>query len=203
MAGAVDHLQTLVYSEPERDSLARRQYLVLYDGVPGGTGYLKDLMREPGEGEEHALLGVLRRARDRLRSCECFGDPARDGCYRCLFAYRNSRDMSETSAHEALEMLTEILDQASTLVRTESLSDISVAGLMDSVLEARFVEALKRFARPDLRVSVRKSLVRNKPGFQLSVGTEDWLIEPQVTLGRGAGPPSRAFLSTSCSDQRQ
>jgi DEAD/DEAH box helicase domain-containing protein len=178
-----------VYSEPERDSLARRQYLVLYDGVPGGTGYLKDLMREPGDGEEHALLEVLRRARDRIRSCECFGDPVRDGCYRCLFAYRNSRDMSETSAHEALEMLTEIIDQASTLIRTQSLSDISVAGLMDSVLEARFIEALHRFARPDLGVAIRKSLVRNKPGFHLAVGTEDWLIEPQVTLGAAQGLP--------------
>jgi DEAD/DEAH box helicase domain-containing protein len=187
--GRVDHLHTLVYSEPERDSLLRRQYLVLYDGVPGGTGYLKDLMREPSPGEEHSLLGVLRRARDRIRSCECFGDPARDGCYRCLFAYRNSRDMSETSAHEALEMLTEILDQAGTLVRTKSLSDISVAGLMDSVLEARFVEALQRFVRPDLSVTVRKSLVRNKPGFQLSVGTQEWLIEPQVTLGPAQGLP--------------
>jgi DEAD/DEAH box helicase domain-containing protein len=34
--GRVDHLQTLVYSEPERGSLLRRQYLVLYDAVPGG-----------------------------------------------------------------------------------------------------------------------------------------------------------------------
>jgi DEAD/DEAH box helicase domain-containing protein len=185
--GRVDHLHTLVYSEPERDSQLRRQYLVLYDGVPGGTGYLKDLMREPSAGEEHALLGVLRRARDRIRSCECFGDPARDGCYRCLFAYRNSRDMSETSAHEALAMLTEILDQAETLVRTESLSEIKVTGLMDSVLEARFVEALQRFARPGLAVTVRKSLVRNKPGFQLSVGSQEWLIEPQVALGAAQG----------------
>src|SRR5262249_28724932 len=138
-------------------------------------------------GEEHALLGVLRRARDRIRSCECFGDPTRDGCYRCLFAYRNSRDMSETSAHEALEMLTEILDQAETLIRTESLSDIRVTGLMASVLEARFVEALQCLARPERAVTVRKSLVRNKPGFQFSVGGQEWLIEPQVMLGTAHG----------------
>ncbi|MBZ0117476.1 MAG: DUF1998 domain-containing protein, partial [Sandaracinaceae bacterium] len=189
--GRVDHLQTLVYSEPERDSLLRRQYLVLFDAVPGGTGYLKDLVREPAEGEEHALLGILRRARDRIRSCECFGDPSRDGCYRCLFAYRNSRDMSETSAHEALAMLSEILDESDKLVRTESLSDISVSGLMDSVLEARFVEALQRFSRLEQPVKVQKALVRNKPGFALSVGLgpEEWLIEPQVTLGAAHGLP--------------
>ena len=189
--GRVDHLQTLVYSEPERDSMLRRQYLVLYDAVPGGTGYLKDIVREPAEGEEHALIGILRRARDRIRSCECFGDPARDGCYRCLFAYRNSRDMSETSAHEALAMLSEILDEADKLVRTESLSDISVSGLMDSVLEARFGDALVRFTRADRPVKIQKSLVRNKPGFSLSVGldAQEWLIEPQVTLGAAHGLP--------------
>jgi DEAD/DEAH box helicase domain-containing protein len=186
-SGRVDHLGTLVYSEPERGSLARRHYLVIYDTVPGGTGYLKDLMREPAEGEEHAMLTVLRRARDRIRSCECFGDPSRDGCYRCLFAYRNSRDMSETSAHEALAILTDILDHADTLERAHSLSDISVAGLMDSVLEARFVEALQRFSGPDLPVAVRKSLVRNKPGFLLTVGAQEWLIEPQVDLGAAQG----------------
>ena len=187
--GSVDHLQTLVYSEPERDSLLRRQYLVLFDAVPGGTGYLKDIVREPATGEEHVLIDILRRARDRIRSCQCFGDPARDGCYRCLFAYRNSRDMSETSAHEALAMLTEILDLSDKLVRTESLSDISVAGLMDSVLEARFVEALQRFSRLDRPVAIKKSLVRNKPGFQLSVGldAQEWLIEPQVKLGVAHG----------------
>ncbi len=189
--GRVDHLQTLVYSEPERDSILRRQYLVLFDTVPGGTGYLKDIVREPAEGEPHALLEILRRARDRIRSCECFGDPSRDGCYRCLFAYRNSRDMSETSAHEALAMLTEILDESDKLVRTDSLSDISVSGLMDSVLEARFVEALQRFSRLDQPVKVQKAIVRNKPGFSLTVGLgpQEWLIEPQVELGAAHGLP--------------
>lgn len=190
--GRVDHLQTLVYSEPEGASMLRRQYLVLFDAVPGGTGYLKDIVREPAPGAEHAMIEILRRARDRIRGCECFGDPARDGCYRCLFAYRNSRDMAETSAHEALAMLTEILDQAGTLVKTESLSDISVLGLMDSVLEARFIEALQRFSRPELPVSTpRKSIVRGKPGHAISVGDPacEWLIEPQVDLAAVHGLP--------------
>jgi len=187
--GRVDHLHTLVYTEPDRDSVARRQYLVLYDAVPGGTGYLKDLVREPEAGKEHAIISVLRLARDKIRGCECFGDASRDGCYRCLFAYRNSRDMSETSAHEALAILTEILDDASTLVRTESLSDISVTGLMDSVLEARFIEALQRFSRPDRLVKVEKRLVRHKPGHQVLVGEQEWLIEPQVDLKTSHGLP--------------
>ena len=60
--GKVDHLRTLVYSEPDQEhEHIRRQYLVLYDTVPGGTGYLKDLTR-PAEGVQpgdHPLLGIL------------------------------------------------------------------------------------------------------------------------------------------------
>jgi len=32
--------------EPVQGSDIRKRYLVLYDGVPGGTGYLKELMRD-------------------------------------------------------------------------------------------------------------------------------------------------------------
>lgn len=45
--GDPGHLNTTVYDEPIEGSEARRRFLVLYDGVPGGTGYLKELMRAP------------------------------------------------------------------------------------------------------------------------------------------------------------
>lgn len=64
-----------------------RQYLVvIYDSVPGGTGYLKELMRY-----EQPLFEVFEAALAAMDTCECNHDPDKDGCYRCLFAYRNSR----------------------------------------------------------------------------------------------------------------
>jgi DEAD/DEAH box helicase domain-containing protein len=184
----VDHLHTLVYSEPEGDGYLRRQYLVLYDTVPGGTGYLKDFTREPTDAETmHPLLEILQRALDRMTSCACFHEPDKDGCYRCLFAYRNSREMSETSSALAIDLYTRILSHADQLQRIDALSDVSVSGLMDSVLEARFVEALRRLGTDERPVRVEKAIVRNKPGYRATVGGQVWNIEQQLTLGASEG----------------
>jgi len=190
--GRVDHLHTLVYSEPEGDGYLRRQYLVLYDTVPGGTGYLKDFTRQPTDPDlPHPLLDILQRALNRMTSCSCFHEPELDGCYRCLFAYRNSRDMAETSSKEAVDLYTRILAHAEKLEPIAALSDVSVSGLMDSVLEARFVEALRRLGGDDHFVHVEKSIVRNKPGYRLTVGDQVWNIEQQLELGPADGihPP--------------
>ena len=83
---------------------APHQYLLLYDTVPSGTGYLKELMTEPGQ-----LLSVFEEARAALKSCVCNQEPEKDGCYRCVFAYRRSREMAEISRDTAVEMLDRIL----------------------------------------------------------------------------------------------
>ena len=44
--GDPGHLLTTMMDEPVPGSDVRKRYLVLYDGVPGGTGYLKELMRD-------------------------------------------------------------------------------------------------------------------------------------------------------------
>ncbi|MBN1998597.1 DEAD/DEAH box helicase, partial [candidate division KSB1 bacterium] len=41
--GNIDHLRTTTLDEPDPASQIRKKYLVLYDTVPGGTGYLKEL----------------------------------------------------------------------------------------------------------------------------------------------------------------
>ena len=41
--GTVDHLRMTLQDEPGRNGGPRRQYVMLYDSVPGGTGYLAEL----------------------------------------------------------------------------------------------------------------------------------------------------------------
>src|SRR5690606_8410477 len=74
--GNIDHLQVTAYEEPISGSIHRRKYLILYDTVPGGTGYLKELMRST-----EPLLDVFKSALATMRSCECNADPEKDGCY--------------------------------------------------------------------------------------------------------------------------
>jgi DEAD/DEAH box helicase domain-containing protein len=182
--GRIDHLQTTLHEEPEPESDHRRKYLIVYDTVPGGTGYLKQLMVS-----EKPLMDVLRGAFDVLSSCTCQNDPAKDGCYKCLLAYRTSFRMAETSRKTAIELLGRILDQEDKIRVTDSLRSVPIDAILDSELEALFLESLRTLNREDMTVTLTKELVNNKPGYLLSLkqhtpGTEQlYYIEPQVLLG--------------------
>jgi len=187
--GSIDHLQTTLADEPVPDSNFRKNYLVLYDTVPGGTGYLKQFMRS-----EAPLMEVFDAALKALRACECNQDPEKDGCYRCLYAYRTSFNMAATSRDTAIELLDEILKHRETLVRIDTLRNVKINALFDSELEARFVEALQR-SRSDRRpVALSKSVVNGKPGYFLKIVDRAWYLEPQVSLGPddGVSVPSKA-----------
>jgi len=142
--GRIDHLRATVRQSAAAGGAgasgsASHRYLLLYDTVPSGTGYLKELMADPAE-----MLSVFRAARDALGSCECNRDPSKDGCYRCVFAYRRSREMAETSRDAAVEVLDRILARADELEEVPSLGGVRIDALLESELEARFVEALRR-----------------------------------------------------------
>jgi DEAD/DEAH box helicase domain-containing protein len=186
--GKIDHLQTTVHEEPLADSSFKRKYLVLYDTVPGGTGYLKQLMRSKDQ-----LMEVLELSLDALRSCPCNQEADKDGCYKCLFAYRNSYSMPETSRDTAIELLAEILGYRDKLVQTDTIKNISLNTLIESELEAKFIGALKRYRSEELAVSLTNDLVNGKPGYFLKLGERAYYIEPQVNIGEldGVSVPSR------------
>jgi DEAD/DEAH box helicase domain-containing protein len=180
--GKIDHLQTTVHEEPIADSAFKRKYLVLYDTVPGGTGYLKQLMRS-----EHELMGVLELALEALKSCSCNQDENKDGCYRCLYAYRNSYNMKETSRNTAIELLAEIISYKDRLIKTGNIRDISMNTYIESELEARFIGALKKEGSKSLPIQLKNDLVNGKPGYFLKVDDKAYYIEPQVALGKLSG----------------
>jgi DEAD/DEAH box helicase domain-containing protein len=177
--GNIDHLQTALHEEPVPDSSHRKQFIVLYDTVPGGTGYLKQLMRS-----NKPLMMVFEKALEVLKSCSCNQHPDKDGCYKCLFAYRRSYNMSGTSRDTAIEMLSEILTYKDLLIQTKTLKDIKINSLFDSVLEARFIESLRRVRSEKTPISLQKEVVNGKPGYFYKIGDRAWYIELQVDLGQ-------------------
>ncbi len=213
-SGRIDHLRATTRRSPRRTAVeeppshgggataglaaggaaetgggAAHQYLLLYDVVPSGTGYLKELMAAPDK-----LLSVFEKAREALKSCVCNQDPLKDGCYRCVFAYRRSREMAETSRDTAIEMLDRILTRKDELEEVPSLGGLTINATFDSELEARFVEALRRVEIDGRRaVAVRADLVRGKPGYVLKVGDHTYYMETQADLGASDGvvEPSR------------
>ena len=119
--GNVDHLCATVSDVPVPDSDYRKQYLVIYDSVPGGTGYLKQLMNEQG-----SLIDIFERALQKLEQCSCKDDPQKDGCYHCLYAYRQSQNNGSISRSTAIRLLKTILSGKDYLTLIERLSSVPI-----------------------------------------------------------------------------
>lgn len=186
--GKVDHLSTTVYEEPIAGTAHRKKYVVIYDTVPGGTGYLKELSQSSDK-----MMDLLSKALDRLNTCPCNqSDPSpnarpKDGCYRCLFAYRNSYDMPKTSREKAKLLLSDIVSKKHLLNRVDTLSSVQVSALLDSELERLFLQRLGEVRLLDGVVSLTQEVVNGKPGYHLRIGDKSYDIEPQVSLGASHG----------------
>jgi DEAD/DEAH box helicase domain-containing protein len=187
--GDVHHLEVTDMREPASQSGAEKVFLVIYDTIPGGTGYLKELMRDPDN-----LMRVLDLARRQLVTCECVDDEDRDGCYRCILAYRDSRNMPTISRQGAAELLGEILALRDELEPIASLQSITTNVLIESELEQRFVDALA--ALPHARMS--QQVIHGKTGSLLTFKASDgerptaWFVEHQVRVG----PAEQVALNT-------
>lgn len=190
--GNVDHLRACVSEVPVPDADYRKQYLVLYDSVPGGTGYLKQLMND-----KNGMIDILQRALDVMEGCSCkthdmnlqYGQTKKDGCYRCLYAFRQSQHIGEISRDSAISMLKSILSGVDKLEVISKIGNIEVNSLFESELERRFIEAMRRLGNENRGIEVHKTLVNGKEGYSLTVGQNLWEIELQVELGKGQGIP--------------
>ena len=160
----------------------RKQFLLLYDKIPGGTGYLKQLMRS-----SKPLFDVFEKALSKLNHCDCNKEAEKDGCYRCIYAYRNSYDMPLTSRSSAVELLTEALKHKNKLEKIDSLRKIQINALSDSVLENLFIGTLKGYKNDNVSTQLFQEIVNKKPGYFLRTGDYSYYIEPQVTLGQTEG----------------
>lgn len=172
--GAVQHLEVTEMLEPS--SSGNKQYLVIYDRLPGGTGYLKQLMVNPT-----ALFSMLEKAQHKLSTCQCVSDDSKDGCYSCILAYRNSHHRQNISRQAAVKVLTKILHNQDKLVPVDGLSEVSTNHILESVLEERFVQALGK------QFKVTKQRINNKAGYWVDTGDMMWELEPQVEFGAADG----------------
>ena len=194
--GDVDHLQITYVSEPVYGSQLRRHYLVLFDNVPGGTGYLKELAEH-----QDTIFTLMAAALAHMENCGCQHIAATpDGCYRCLYAYRDSYHLVKTSRRSAMETLGFILDHRDTIKTLEhgdELGHTDVNRLFDSELERLFIQVLSGTRRGHLE----RRRMGNKEGYVLNLLPQEpdgksetaslrqlrWSIEPQVDLSDSQG----------------
>jgi len=76
-----------------------------------------------------------------------------------------------------------LLDGESAFAKTDTVSNISINSLLESELEARFIEALRRSKHEEQSFQLKPDVVNGKPGWRLSAAEQTWMIEPQVELG--------------------
>ncbi|WP_351222528.1 Zn-binding domain-containing protein [Streptomyces sp. NPDC002133] len=149
--GDPDHIDIAAASMPDGgDSDWTRRFLVVYDRLPGGTGYLHRLASADGFRE------VLVAARDVIESCTCI-EKGQDGCHRCLLRRVPASDYDRVSRSEVRQMLDELLGKDGEAWKTTEIrttQQIPLERQAESDLEVMFVETLKDWAaQPDSRAA--------------------------------------------------
>ena len=197
--GNVDHLRATVSEVPVPDADYRKQYLVIYDSVPGGTGYLKQLMHE-----KNALIEIFDKALHVMENCSCKDDPQKDGCYHCLYAYRQSQQIGNISRTTAIRILKSILSGKDNVQKIDRINDIPVNPLFDSELEQRFMEAIRTKVGA---ANVSDTIRNGKHSYYIKLENFAWEIEPQVLLDAGSSvsvacKPDFVFWPVSAPDHK-
>jgi DEAD/DEAH box helicase domain-containing protein len=178
--GNIEHLRGCVDERPVPNTSMRRKYLVLYDQVPGGTGYLKQLSRSPQD-----FMQVLHLALRHLRDCSCATrqDHDMDGCHRCILQGQHRGFRAGLSRTAAIRLLEAILAHEAELKQVERITDIDIHPLIRSELEKQFMASLGEVPGADLRPQI----VRKIPGYLWRCGEAAWEIAPQVSIRAGHG----------------
>ena len=100
--GKVSHLRSSLVEA--KDGPLTRRYLYLYDFVPGGTGYLKQLASRTDD-----MRNVFLAARDHMVACVCNKDDRKDGCPRCIRSHAATFGRGEVSRDSAVRQINQIL----------------------------------------------------------------------------------------------
>ncbi|MET8318487.1 DEAD/DEAH box helicase [Micromonospora sp. NPDC005189] len=128
------HLQAVSATMPDGQSDGTRNFVVVYDTQPQGTGYLHRLAK-PEE-----FRAVLELARQRIADCVCRHE-GRAVCHRCLLRHARNEHFALMSRDEALGMLDKLLDNWDVQEGTRT-DEISLIHQVESELEMRFLTKL-------------------------------------------------------------
>lgn len=137
-----EHIRIDTYTEANQATGHKDYYLVMYDTIPGGTGYLAKLYNT----DEFSKM--LKYAYERIRDCSCQHD-GKDGCYHCILTYGNQYSRDSFSREQAEMMFERLVDNTKSWERIDgSVGTIAQNGAAeDSELELKFVSALQTMAK--------------------------------------------------------
>lgn len=186
--GNPQHISILQYSEYNAKNSRFDKYLVLYDNIPGGTGYLEKLF-SPEE-----FTAVIFKAYTAIKGCSC-QSKGKDGCYRCIYTYTNQHIQEALSRTKAEALFQQIVEKSNAWeVYQTGLGALTSNGqIEESELEERFIRSLRNYVRgqepKDFHFEdfLENGIVNYK--FKLTSGafTYYYVIRPQYELGTAQG----------------
>jgi len=103
-----------------------------------------------------------------------------------MYRYRNSHERQAISRTVAQKLLAQILEHRTGLKPVSNLSQQTDNSLLESTLEKRFLEALRR-EHHGVTFTLKDKLVGGKHGYLVHAGSRRWRLELQVTLGERDG----------------
>lgn len=182
--GNPQHLSIINYAEYNSKNNRFDKYLVLYDNIPGGTGYLEKLF-SPAE-----FTTVISRAYEAIRDCNC-KDKGKDGCYRCIYTYSNQFIQDELSRSKAELLFKKIVDKSEAWeTYTTGLGALTSNGqIEESELEERFIRSLRNYLQnknnPDFKFEdyIENGIVNYKLKITAGEYAFYYVIRPQYELG--------------------
>ncbi|MEC8849772.1 MAG: DEAD/DEAH box helicase [Pseudomonadota bacterium] len=184
--GKIDHLQFDTMRESAQAGGLEKHYVLIYDGVPGGTGYLENLLSQGVD----SIMEVLATALQVLQGCDCEQRPELDGCYRCILQYGQRTGRAEISRRRAIEVLDELVNGGFERTEIQTIGEIFVNPAFGSELERRFLMALPRLSGvQDLNgnaklpaVGLVQEVHEGKSAFLLTVGTQRYWVRQQEPI---------------------
>ncbi|MCH7396742.1 DEAD/DEAH box helicase [Belliella sp. DSM 107340] len=180
--GNPQHIAISEYREFNHHTGKFDRYLVLYDTVPGGTGYLEKLF------DFSNFSKLLSLAYYEIKNCSC-QHHGKDGCYRCIYSYSNQYYQSDLSRERAEKRFAEIVQKSESWESVpQGLGKITASGqIEESELEERFVRSLRILAEnkeewffEDIKEDGSVSYILK---YKSAFSSLTFHIRPQVVLG--------------------
>ncbi len=139
-----EHIRIDTYSEMNPRVGKKDQYLIMYDIVPGGTGYLSKLFNTT------EFSKMLTLAYNKIHDCTCQWE-GKNACYHCILTYGNQYKRDDFSRERADEIFGNLISNINSWEMIPgSISSISESGVAeDSELELKFVKTLKSLAEKE------------------------------------------------------
>jgi DEAD/DEAH box helicase domain-containing protein len=203
--GNPQHIEIKEYKEFNKQTLRNDRFIVLFDVIPGGTGYLSKLF------DKKEFAELIDNAYKSIKECSCQFS-GKDGCYRCIYTYGNQFEREELSRERAEELFRRLYSASDKWdYIPDGLNDITNSGkIEESELEERFIRGIKNYACQEeqqlLGWDFQTITIDGVNTYKLKIingATEYYYsITPQVNLGRSEGVlyPTRTDHMITCVD---